>query len=76
MQSNLSLHVSVILSPSGLIKTHPAPAPSLDLEPSKNNFQNKDLFTSLSKKLIHFELSIREKISTWDKTECSKEGDA
>jgi len=54
----------MVLSPSGLNRTHPAPAPSLDLEPSKNNFQKKDLFTGLSKKLIHFELTVREKIST------------
>ena len=62
----------MILSPSGLIRMHPAPTPSLDLEPSKNNFQNKDVFTGLSKKLIHFELSVREKFSTWDKTEFYK----
>ena len=67
VQSNSSLHVNMILSPSGLITTHPAPAPSLDLEPSKNNFQNKDLFIGLSKKLIHFELSVWENFSTWDK---------
>ena len=45
----------MVLSPSGLTNTHPAPAPSLDLEPSKNNFQNKDLFTGLSIKLIHLD---------------------
>jgi len=37
---------------------HPAPAPSLDLEPSKSNFQNKDLFTGVSTILIHLELSV------------------
>lgn len=72
VQSNSSLHVNRILSPSGLISMHPTLAPSLDLEPSKNNFQNKDLFTGLSKKLIHFELFVWEKFSTWDKIKCSK----
>ena len=58
VQSNSSLQVSIVLFPYGLTNTHPAPAPSLDLEPSKNNFQNKDLFTGLSIKLIHLELSV------------------
>ena len=75
VQSNSSLHVSIILFPSGLIRTHPAPAPSLDLDPSKYSFQNKDVFTELSKKLKHFESSVCEKFSTWDKTEFSKYGE-
>ena len=58
VQSNSSPQVSILLFPSGLTSTHPASAPSLDLEPSKNNFQNKDLFTGTSIKLIHLELSI------------------
>ena len=56
VQSNSSLQVSIVLFPSGLTNMHPAPAPLLDLEPSKNNFQNKDLFIGLSIKLIHLEL--------------------
>ena len=67
MQLNLSLHVSMVLFPSGLIRTHPAPAPSLDLEPSKYNFQNKDVFTGSSTKLTHFELSVWENFLTWTK---------
>ena len=58
VQSNLSLQVSIVLFPSGLTNTHPAPTPSLDFEPSKDNFQNKNLFTGLSIKLIHLELSV------------------
>ena len=72
MQLNSSLHVSMVMFPSGLIRMHTTPTPSLDLEPSKYNFQNKDVFTGLSTKLTHFELSVWEKISTWDKTEFSK----
>lgn len=33
----------------------PAPAPSLDLDPSKYNVQNKDSTTGLSTKLMHLE---------------------
>ena len=58
VKSNSSLQVSIILFPSGLTNTHPTLAPSLDLEPSKNNFQNKDLFTGVSTKLIHLELYV------------------
>lgn len=58
VHSNSRLQVSIFLFPSGLINTRLAPAPSLDLEPSKNNFQSKDLFTGLSTKLIHLELSV------------------
>lgn len=41
----------------------PASAPSLDLDPSKNDFQNKDLTTGLSTKFTHLEVSIWEKFS-------------
>lgn len=51
----------MVLSPFGLTNIQPTPTPSLDLEPSKNNFQNKVLFTGLSTKLIHLELSVWEK---------------
>ena len=34
---------------------HPSPAPLLVLDPSKNNFQNKQLTTGLSTKFIHLE---------------------
>ena len=58
VQLNSSLQVSILLFPFGLTNTHPAHTPSLYLEPSKNNFQNKDLFTGLSIKLTHLELSV------------------
>jgi len=57
----------MVFSPSGLTKMHPAPTPSLDLDPSKYNDQNKDLstilFTVSSTILTHLDVSVCEKIS-------------
>ena len=54
----------------------PASAPSLDLDPSKYEDQNKGLSTglstSLSTTLTHLELSIYEKFSTCDVTLLTK----
>lgn len=61
VQSNSGFHVSIVFSPSGLAKMQPAPAPSLDLDPSKNNFQNKDLTASLSTKFTHLKVFVWEK---------------
>lgn len=65
----------MVFSPFGLTNIQPTLAPSLDLEPSKNNFQNKVLFTGLSTKLMHLEVSVWEKNYIWDKTEFSKKGE-
>ena len=60
----------MVFSPSGLTKIHPAPAPSLDLDPSKYNDQNKGLstvlFTISSAILTHLDVSFSEIFSIWD----------
>ena len=38
----------MVFSPSGSIRMHPAPAPLLDFDPSKYNYQNKVLSIGLS----------------------------
>jgi len=52
----------MVFSPSRLTKIHLAPAPSLDLDPSKYNDQNKGLstilFTISSAILTHFDVSV------------------
>ena len=53
----------------------PTPAPSLDLNPSKNNIQNKYLTTGLSTRFTHLEVSVWEKISIWETTKFSKKGE-
>lgn len=55
---NSSLHANVVFYPFGLNNMHLAPAPLLDLDPLKNNFQNNQLTTILSTKFIHSEVSV------------------
>ena len=77
--SNSNLHDNIFFSSSRLTKIHPAPAPSLDFDPSKYKDQNKGLFTCLSTilstTLIHLEVSICEKTSTCEVTLVAEEGD-
>ena len=57
----------MVFSPFGSIKMHPAPAPSLDFDPSKYNDQNKDLskgmFSIVSEIFTILEVSDCEKFS-------------
>lgn len=53
----------------------PMPSPSLDLDPSKNNFQNKDLTTGLSTKFTHLEVFVSGKNSICETTKFSKKGE-
>ena len=58
---------------------HPALAPSLDLDPSKYNYQNKGLsivlFIDSLAILTHLEVSIWEKFSIWDVKLLTENGD-
>jgi len=60
VHSKSNRQASIVISPSGLIKIHLAPAPSLDLDPLKYKVQNKDLTKGLSTKFTHLDKSIYE----------------
>lgn len=60
VHSNSNLHAIIVLSPSGFIKIHHVPAPSLDREPSKYKVKNKDLSIGLSKIFTHLDESVYE----------------
>lgn len=72
---NSNLQVRIVFSPSGLTNMQPSPAPSLDFDPSKYNFQNKELTNAFSNIFTHLEESICEKISIWEVVELFRKGD-
>ena len=76
VNSNSNVDAKIVFSPSGFIKMHPAPAPSLDWEPSKYKVQNKYLTTSLITIFRHMDESVYDFFLIWQVTELTKKGDS
>jgi len=69
----------MVFSPSRLTTIHPAPAPLLDLDPSKCNDENKGLstilFTASLAILTHLDVSVWEIFLIWDVKLLTEKGD-
>jgi len=72
---NSNLQVSIVFSSLGLTNMQHAPAPSHDFDPSKYNFQKKELTNGFSNIFTHLEKFVCKKISIWEVIELLNKGD-